>query len=91
VNNGFFQVCVPKGGICGACPFGNSELALTGMQLNNTGGGTTWLTTDAPVLPGETITLDLMIFDVSDHLLDSLTLLDNFRWNVQTAVVGTHM
>ncbi|MEP7122275.1 MAG: choice-of-anchor L domain-containing protein [Byssovorax sp.] len=91
VNNGFFQVCVPKGGACGACPFGNSELALTGMQLNNTGGGTTWLTTDAPVLPGETITLDLMIFDVSDHLLDSLTLLDNFRWNVQTAVVGTHM
>jgi hypothetical protein len=90
VNNGFFQVCVPKAGLCSACPLGNSELALTGMQLNNTGGGTAWLTNDAPVVPGETITLDLMIFDVSDHLIDSLVLLDNFRWNLKTAVTGVH-
>ena len=90
VNNGFFQVCVPKGGLCGACPLGNSELALTGMQLNNTGGGTTWLTNDAPVVPGETITLDLMIFDVSDHLIDSLVLLDNFRWSLTTLVTKVH-
>lgn len=90
VNNGFFEVCVPKAGLCGACPLGNSELALTGMQLNNTGGGTAWLTNDAPVVPGETITLDLMIFDVSDRLLDSLVLLDNFRWSLLTAVTGVH-
>jgi hypothetical protein len=90
VNNGFFQVCVPKAGTCGACPLGNSELALTGMQLNNTGGGTAWLTNDAPVVPGEIITLDLMIFDVSDHLLDSLVLLDNFRWSILSAVTGVH-
>ncbi len=90
VNNGFFEVCVPKAGTCGACPLGNTQLALTGMQLNNTGGGTAWLTNDAPVVPGETITLDLMIFDVSDHLLDSLVLLDNFRWSLLTAVTGVH-
>ncbi len=90
VNNGFFQVCVPKPGICGACPLGNADLALTGMQINNTGGGTAWLTNDAPVVPGETITLDLLIFDVSDHLLDSLVLLDNFRWNLLTKVTGVH-
>jgi len=91
VNNGFFQVCVPKAGLCGKCLEGNSELALTGMQLNNTGGGTAWLTNDAPVVSGETITLDLLIFDVSDHLIDSLVLLDNFRWNLKTAVAGVHL
>ena len=90
VNNGFFQVCVPKPGVCGACPLGNADLALTGMQLNNTGGGTMWLTNDAPVVPGETITLDLLIFDVSDNLLDSLVLLDNFRWSLKSAVLGVH-
>jgi Cys-rich repeat protein len=90
VNNGFFQVCVPKAGACGVCASGNSDLALTGMQINNTGGGTEWLTNDAPVQAGETITLDLMIFDVSDHLLDSLILLDNFRWSLFPAVVKVH-
>jgi hypothetical protein len=89
VNNGFFQVCVQKG--CNTCPAGTGELAGTGMQLNNTGGGTTWLTTDSPIVPGETITLELMVFDVSDHTLDSLVIVDNFRWSVQPAVVGTHM
>ena len=72
-----------------------AALAGTGMQYpssgnNATGGGTVWLTTDAPISPGETITLDLMVFDVSDTTLDSLALLDNFRWNLQPSVVGTH-
>jgi hypothetical protein len=89
VNNGFFQVCVQKG--CNTCPSGTGELAGTGMELGNTGGGTTWLTTDSPIVPGETMTLELMVFDVSDSTLDSLVLLDNFRWSLQPAVVGTHM
>lgn len=88
VNNGFFDVCVAKG--CYTCPAGGGELAGTGMQLGNTGGATKWLTTDAPVVPGETIQLELMIFDVSDGVLDSLALLDNFRWNLATATVNTH-
>lgn len=88
VNNGFFDVCVPKG--CYTCPAGSGELGGTGMQLGFTGGATKWLTTDAPVVPGETIQLDLMIFDVSDGVLDSLALLDNFRWNLATATVNTH-
>jgi hypothetical protein len=86
VNNGFFEICAAKG--CNACPGGTAPLAGTGMQ--SSGGATAWLTTDAPVVPGETIQLQLMIFDVSDHILDSLTLLDNFRWNLQTLSVGTH-
>jgi cysteine-rich repeat protein len=45
-----------------------------------TGGGTGWLTATAPVVPGETIELDLMIFDVTDNITDSLVLIDGFEW-----------
>ena len=86
VNNGFFDVCVPKG--CYTCPGGSGELNGTGM--GTIGGATKWLTTDAPVVPGETMQLDLMIFDVTDNALDSNALLDNFRWNLATATVNTH-
>lgn len=79
VNNSFFDVCAPKE--CSPCTGGFLDLAGTGMQLQNTGGGTRWLKNDVPIAPGETITLDLMIFDVQDANLDSLVLLDNFTWN----------
>jgi hypothetical protein len=79
VNNGFFDVCAPKE--CNPCPAGFADLAGTGMQLMNTGGGTKWLKNDVPIVPGETITLDLTLFDVQDPNLDSLVLLDNFHWN----------
>jgi hypothetical protein len=46
-----------------------------------TGGGTVWLTTNAPITPGEVMTLDLTVFDVSDHALDSVVLVDNFQWS----------
>ncbi len=88
VNNGFFEVCAPKG--CNTCAEGVGELQGTGMQIANTGGATTWLVTDAPVVPGETIELELMVFDVGDNLLNSLVLLDNFTWNQAALSVGTH-
>lgn len=88
VNNGFFDVCGATG--CFVCPQGTVELQGTGME-NGIGGGTSWLTTDAPVVPGETITLDLMVFDVGDQAFDSHVLLDNFRWSLSPASVGTHM
>jgi hypothetical protein len=87
VNNGFFDICQPKG--CYNCPSGTGPLQGTGMQLNNTGGGTVWLQTSAPIVPGETINLYLMVFDVSDNILDSLVLLDNFLWNINPSDVGT--
>ena len=91
VNNGFFEVCIPKG--CYTCPSGNAELSGTGMctsfPSSCNGGGTVWLTTTAPVVPGEIITLDLMIFDVSDGILDSLALMDNFQWSINASGVGT--
>lgn len=88
VNNSFFEVCKPKG--CYMCPSGPGELAGTGMELNNTGGATKWLTTDAPVTPGEVVQLELIVFDVSDNVLDSLVLVDNFRWSSNNATVATH-
>jgi hypothetical protein len=89
VNNGFFQDCGGNGKNCGTCPFGTGPLAGTGFDQVS-GGATEWLTTQAPVTPGETMTLDLMVFDVSDHILDTLVLLDNFRWSPQTSTVNTH-
>ena len=87
VNNGFYDLCVPKG--CYTCPAGTGQLAGTGMQLSNTGGGTVWLQTTAPIVPGETMTLELMVFDVSDNILDSLVLLDAFTWSINPSSVGT--
>lgn len=57
---------------------------------NGIGGGTKWLTTDAPVVPGETMTLELVVFDVGDTAFDSLALVDNFRWGLSTTTVATH-
>ncbi len=42
--------------------------------------GTKWLSTTAPVNPGETFTLVLAIFDLSDSILDSYVFIDNFQW-----------
>jgi hypothetical protein len=96
VNNGFFDICQAKG--CYTCPQGFGALTGTGMELDDpyagaglqrTGGGTVWLTTTAPVVPGETMILELMVFDVSDNILDSLVLLDGFQWSLTPAAVGT--
>jgi hypothetical protein len=45
------------------------------------GAGTQWLTVDAPIVPGETIELELITWDTGDHLGDMLVLVDHFRWN----------
>lgn len=89
VNNGFFQDCGGNGKNCNMCPGGTGPLVGTGMD-DVAGGGTEWLTTDAPVVPGETMTIEFVIMDVGDHVYDSLNLLDNFRWSVTPATVGTH-
>lgn len=79
VNNGHLDICSPKG--CYVCAGGTGPLQGTGMEIDGQGGGTQWLSVTAPVVPGEIITLDLMIFDVGDGAFDSVVLLDNFRWN----------
>ncbi|MFO0673712.1 MAG: choice-of-anchor L domain-containing protein [Polyangiaceae bacterium] len=83
-----------------ACPGGESELAGTGFEDRGTycgnkpsvgGGGTGWLTSQAPVKPGETITLEFYVWDGTDGDYDSSVLLDNLRWvpEVVTAPVTT--
>ncbi|HZS42144.1 MAG TPA: choice-of-anchor L domain-containing protein [Polyangia bacterium] len=51
------------------------------------GGSTGWLTTTAPVTPGEDVTLHFIIFDEGDHIYDSAVTIDNFQWG--TTVIMT--
>jgi hypothetical protein len=93
VNNALLEVCAPAVTNAGmsTCPLGTSELEGTGILLVETpsgsppvtrGGATGWLTTQADVVPGETITLRLGIWDAGDELLDSTTLLDHLVWSL---------
>jgi len=75
-----------------ACAGGPDELSGTGFAFTDQtqcasknitatlGGATGWLTTTAPIQPGETFTLELMVWDAGDGALDSSVLLDNFKW-----------
>jgi hypothetical protein len=96
VNNGFFDRCTPNvtTGCLGAktttssCPGGPGELAGTGFFAEGTycggksvgGGATGWLVSQAPVAAGETFTLEFMVWDTGDQILDSSVLIDNFTW-----------
>jgi Putative metal-binding motif len=95
VNLNFFDRCVAgqtgcSGGPPGFnfCSGGKSELANTGYgdpsapcgQASSVGGGTGWLTTESPVLPGETVVVQFMVWDSSDAIFDSAAIFDNFRW-----------
>jgi hypothetical protein len=53
------------------------------------GGATGWLTTSGNVVPGEVITLRIAIWDTSDRQLDSLAVIDGFKWSVDPATPGT--
>ncbi len=53
------------------------ELGGTAMMGH---AGTRWLTTTAGVNPGETIELLFGVFDLSDGVLDTVVLLDNWHW-----------
>jgi hypothetical protein len=72
-----------------ACPGGEDELAGTGFATrgmycgtkeSSGGGATGWLTSQAPIEPGETFKLDLVIWDTGDAKYDSSVLLDHFTW-----------
>jgi hypothetical protein len=61
----------------------------TGGDTTPIGGSTGWLTTTAPVSPGEDITLHFIIFDEGDHIYDSAVLIDNFQWGVTAIMTPT--
>lgn len=95
VNNAFYDVCFAYNNApADACLSGTLELVGTGMGGWNgdlkDGGGTVWLTNEANVVPGETIELEFTIFDAGDHNVDSVVLLDYFRWGLQPTAPGVH-
>jgi len=53
------------------------------------GGGTGWLTTRGNVVGGEIVTLRFALWDTSDHILDSVALIDAFEWSVESSEPGT--
>jgi hypothetical protein len=61
-------------------PCSAPELQGTAMQGH---AGTKWLSTSAGVVPNEAFTLVFAIFDLSDEILDSVVILDNFEWNCE--------
>lgn len=98
INNGFFGVCRSYSGpnangsnITTTCaPGTEGQLVNTGYDKPDTnpkyglvGGATGWLTTTAPVTPGETIDLRFIILDEGDAKYDSAVLIDNFKWEVE--------
>ena len=82
---GLFQVCGTNGSYSENCTQGTTLLEGTGFDTHNS-GGTGWLTTRGNVVPGETITLRLALWEQGnvtygpDHSWDSTVLLDGFKW-----------
>ncbi len=90
VNNAFVDVCgcfsgppCVAGGKTFNCSLGTAGLAGTGFGADVAGsdhGSTYWLSTQAPVTPGQEITLQFIAYDSGDGILDSTGLVDNFKW-----------
>ena len=97
---GFFTVCTndttkPQTQHCMHPPSDNDgtgyemsglSLPLPGLPPPIPGGSTGWLSTTAPIQPGEDLTLRFVIFDEGDGALDSAVLLDNFKWGAATVM-----
>lgn len=52
------------------------------------GAATDWLTLRAPVRAGEQVTIAAALFDRGDDRLDSVVLLDHFRWSCEPCTPG---
>lgn len=57
-----------------------SSVDLMGTGFDGVGGGTGWLSIVVPVDPGDTVNLEMYIYDRSDGVYDSAVILDNFEW-----------
>ncbi len=90
VNNAFLEVCgCANGPPCTAgqktftCALGNQELVGTGFGIDSgyaDHGATSWLQTSAPADPNSVIKIRWATYDSGDGVLDSTTLIDNWKW-----------
>jgi hypothetical protein len=103
-NTGLFTQCVNGATGC-AGTAGSIMSCISTDDLMNTGfddaspgncdanslkgGATGWLTTSGNVVPGEIMTLRIAIWDTSDHALDSLAVIDGFKWSAEPSTPGT--
>jgi hypothetical protein len=76
-----FEIMNPPSGITGVPGYCGTNNLL--------GGGTAWLTTTGNVVPGETIELRFILWDATDAYYDSVALLDNFQWSIESTTPGT--
>ena len=93
------MACDPNANTCGTgCVDGSDALAAyyenyyassNDYTSTKRGGGTAWLTTQAPVVPGEIFNLDFYIWDTGDQVLDSSVIIDNFQWKCTETQVST--
>ncbi len=103
VNNALLEVCgcagnppnpCMAGGKIFNCSLGNIELIGTGFGFDTAGsdhGSTSWLRTQAPVPHSAEIKIRFATYDSGDGVLDSTTLVDNFKWIAKAGVmVGTN-
>jgi hypothetical protein len=86
-GNGQISTCTGQGDLAGT----GFDTADSGRCDSNSleGGGTGWLQTSGNVQPGEVIKLRIAIWDTSDHVLDSLAIIDGFQWSVDVSQPGT--
>jgi len=103
VNNALLEVCgcagnppnpCMAGGKIFNCSLGNIELIGTGFGFDTAfsdHGSTSWLRTQAPVPANAEIHIRFATYDSGDGVLDSTTLIDNFKWIAKPGVMtGTN-
>jgi hypothetical protein len=99
VNAAFLDQCNPSnaGGLNFPCTQGYGAISGTGFDSNQSfiygiqgSGATGWLETKAPIeAPGSEITLHFAVWDSGDGVLDSTTLIDNFKFEADETNTGT--
>jgi hypothetical protein len=83
VNNALLSVCNCPGPTCAVggliydCALGAGQLSGTGFEPSAASG---WIQTTAPAAALSIVTLRWTVYDSGDGILDSTTIIDNFRW-----------
>ena len=85
-KSGLFNVCCPRAAYQSCqgdeelkgTPF--TTLACNALTMTEAHGATGWLEVRGNINPGEDFKLRMAIWDTNDHKLDSMVLLDNFKW-----------